>query len=171
MAVKPDTITAENVRSLFRYDDESGDLYWCVSPARNVKTGHEAGVFHSRDGYRYITYKRKAYLAHRIVWLLKTGKWPTEFIDHIDCDRKNNRFENLRSATAALNAQNRRNPSKSSGSGLLGVRDKCGRFEASITLRTEGIRQHIYLGRFSSAAEAHAAYVTSKRVLHPGCSI
>lgn len=40
----------------------------------------------------------KTYLAHRIIWKMKTGEDPVEIIDHHDCDSVNNRWVNLRQA-------------------------------------------------------------------------
>ena len=164
---KPDTITADNVRDLFVLD-ESGNLVWNLSPAKNVKEGSIAGVEHTRDKYRYVSFKRKAYLAHRVIWLYHTGTWPESFIDHVDGNRSNNKFENLREATAAINAQNIHSASKRNKScGVLGVSLKNKGYEASLRMG----KKSLYLGRFPTSDLAHQAYITAKRSLHAGCTI
>lgn len=163
-------LTAELARKVFAYDTATGELRWLVSPARNVKAGSVAGVFHARDGYRYITYCKKSYLAHRIVWLMHTGSWPSKFIDHVDGDRKNNLFTNLRQADHTINAQNIKTTGARNTSGVLGVRFRKGKFEAAISCKASGKRS-IYLGRFTTADAAHHAYLAAKRRMHPGCTI
>lgn len=89
--------------------------------------------------YVYITLKGKPVAEHRYVWFLNTGKWPDKQIDHIDGNKKNNDFSNLRLAT---NSENQRNQSirKNNTSGIkcvsrcrgswrVRVRHDHGRFE------------------------------------------
>jgi hypothetical protein len=64
-------------------------------------------------------------MAHRLAWLLKTGSWPPRFIDQIDGNRSNNRWNNLREATKAENGRNGRlrdtNRTRLKGRGRDGV--------------------------------------------------
>ena len=61
-----------------------------------VNVGYRCG----RLGYQYV-------LAHRVIWKLMTGEEPKE-IDHIDGNRSNNKWQNLRSVTASDNRRNTR---------------------------------------------------------------
>jgi hypothetical protein len=84
-------------------------------------------------------------------------------VDHIDGDGLNNRRSNLRVCT---HAQNRLNVGKrkSNTSGLKGAfwsKDKS-RWESYITFN----HTRRFLGRFETAAEAHAAYVNAAKALH-----
>jgi hypothetical protein len=65
-------------------------------------------IWAGRKGNRYLVIgiDRKYYKAHRIIWKLVTGAEPPAFIDHIDGDNLNNRWENLRAATNGQNIQN-----------------------------------------------------------------
>lgn len=49
-----------------------------------------------KQGYLIIKIKGKQYKAHRVAWLLATGEYPTEEIDHFNRDKTDNRFDNLR---------------------------------------------------------------------------
>lgn len=62
---------------------------------------------YDKDGYLIIKVKKRQLKAHRIVWLLNTGDWPSGEIDHINRVRDDNRFENLRVADRSLQVSNR----------------------------------------------------------------
>jgi hypothetical protein len=51
-------------------------------------------------------------LAHRVAWVIETGEQPADQIDHIDRDRRNNRFANLREASQAQNNWNSRDQNR-----------------------------------------------------------
>lgn len=57
-------------------------------------TGEEAG-FIAGSGYRMVKYKGRTYQAHRIVWLITHGAWPTRKLMHINDNKSDNRIENL----------------------------------------------------------------------------
>jgi hypothetical protein len=160
-------LTYEQAHQLLKYDPKSGDLFWKVDVSRNVKAGIIAGKTRKRDLYKILTYKRKQYQAHRIVWLMTQGKMPKEFIDHINGDRTDNRLSNLREADRHLNAQNVRKPGKANTSGYLGVSFKHGAYEANLKINGK----ITYLGRFKDGATAHQVYVEAKRKHHIGCTL
>lgn len=104
------------------------------------------------------------YLGHRLVWLITTGAWPKDEIDHIDGDRRNNRAANLRDVSMAGNAQNRNRPQGKNP--YLGVSWDCETKKWRAGIRLNGRRMH--LGRFDDPAEAHRAYLAAKAKLHIG---
>lgn len=140
----------------FRYDPETGNLYWKVRPARNVFPGAIAGA---RTSGGYITTKLlgREVKAHRLAWLMTHGSWPENLVDHINGDRSDNRIVNLRQATHAQNMQN-----VSSRKGVH-WRPNQRTWIASITV---GGKRH-YLGKFSDRAMAETAYREAKARLHP----
>lgn len=158
-------LTADRVRELLHYDSETGALTW-----RNCKKRTPdglAGCFRS-DGYRMIRVDDVLHYAHRLVWLYVTGQFPADHIDHINGDRSNNRFENLRDVPNAINSQNQRKASScNKASGLLGVQRNHNGWQACIT--TNGKRK--CLGTYKTPEEAHAAYLAAKRERHIGCTI
>lgn len=84
-----------------------------------------------------------------------TGEWPAHQIDHRDHNRQNNRWDNLREATAAQQLMNRK-PPRHNKTGLKGVcRHVSGRYGARI--RKDGRQRS--LGYYSCPAAAHFAYV------------
>ena len=108
------------------YVPETGDLIWkdCASSVNNKirAAGSVAGTL--GRGYLSITNtynkgNRYNYRAHRIVWFLNYGEVPS-MLDHINGNRSDNRVENLRPTTDALNLKNQK-PRKGSSSKYKGV--------------------------------------------------
>jgi hypothetical protein len=90
----------KELENYYRYEPETGHLIYVGPPIRTPKYGEPAGTV-EKAGYRVVSFKKQKFKAHRIVWLLCTGRDPgVEFdIDHIDGCRTNNRIENLRVVT------------------------------------------------------------------------
>lgn len=146
------------------YDQSSGVFTRRVSSGGQV-VGAIAGA-KRKDGYLHVSVGGRNYLAHRLAWAYVTGEWPTSQIDHIDGNRLNNAFANLRDVSPKTNQQNHRRAHKNSTTGLLGASwDKSrGKFIARIKIGN----QNKSLGRFATAEEAHEAYVRAKRQHHNG---
>ena len=105
--------------SRLRYEFDTGLLFWKAGgPVRNSKK--PAGSLNKSDGYIYITSKPYHFGAHRVAWLLSTGRWPTDDIDHVNRVRTDSRFTNLREATRKENRCNN-TLRKDSNSGITGV--------------------------------------------------
>jgi hypothetical protein len=106
-------------------------------------------------------------LEGRLAWFYTTGAWPKDQIDHIDGNKSNNRFANLREATPSQNTQNQRRAMRTNKLGILGVILARGKFRAQIWF--DG--KNKFLGYFATAEAAHAAYLAAKRKFHPTCTI
>lgn len=144
----------EEFSHVFSYDPESGELRWKNTPSLKKQNGKIAGYPSTVHGYIAVMYKKKNYKAHRIAWLLSTGDWPVNFIDHIDHNRVNNRMENLRDVTVQANAQNM-NIGKRNVSGFLGVCWVKQKRRWRASLKSGG--KIIHLGFFSDINDAAAA--------------
>jgi hypothetical protein len=107
----------ERLRELFSYDPTTGRFTRAVG-VRGAASGIVAGS-KQRSGYVYMRVDGRAYRAHRLAWLLIYGTWPNQ-IDHINHNRSDNRIANLRPASRALNALNRK-LQVTSRSGVTGV--------------------------------------------------
>ena len=103
MSTKDSTLTQEYLQSAFEYRD--GNLYWLESPNKKIKIGKKAGTL-TKSGYINICIDRKFYRAHRLIFLHQNGFLPN-FIDHIDCNKSNNKVKNLRVATKSQNQCNK----------------------------------------------------------------
>ena len=92
------------------WEYRNGDLYWRINAGRGVSTRRPGDKVANKPdplGYCYVTWQRKHYAVHRVVFLLVNG-WLPECIDHIDGNPSNNCAENLRPATRLQNQHNRR---------------------------------------------------------------
>lgn len=165
----------EVLRQLLRYEPETGKLFWLQRPAHMFATEHEFRRWNTRySGHAALTsvdtrghlhgkVLNDLHLAHRVIWAMQTGEWPSSLIDHRDCDKSNNRWENLRLATHAENSHNRC-LSINSMSGIKGVtfQPKAGKWRARIMVRG----RTVYLGWHATAQEAADAYAKASTDLH-----
>lgn len=164
------------IRQCLDYDPADGRLIWKrrpdVSKSWNTKyAGTIAGSrLNSGVGYIQVYLDGRNYLAHRLIWVVVTGKWPRKCVDHHNHVGTDNRWQNLREADQVQNQKNRL-LNKNSPTGFKGVRkgEAKGKWAARIMIKRKGY----HLGTFSSAEEAHAAYCraaqkTAKEFFHPG---
>jgi len=154
----------DRLKELLSVDFESGLLTWRVSKGR-CKAGQIAGARH-KDGYVIVSVDGLSFGAHRIVWALANGSWPTLPVDHINGLRSDNRSVNLRAVTYSVNSQNRKSAAKHSKSNLLGAHfnKTSGLFCSSINVDGKTVN----LGQFKTAEQAHSAYMEAKNRLHAG---
>ena len=154
-------LTADNVRKLLNYDQETGVFTWKVDVANNRKIGQIAGGI-SKNGYVVITINGKSYKAHRLAWLYVYGEWPSSILDHINQCGTDNRIVNLRLADAILNGKNRKpNKGREGMTGASFVQSRK-RWIASIIVD----KKRLHLGSFINQADAVAAYAAAKEKYH-----
>lgn len=112
-------LTQERLKALLNYDQETGVFYRKIANG-TAKAGDVAG--HAcRSGYIKISVDGQGqFLAHRLAWFYVTGEWPENHTDHINGCRSDNRFCNLRKATAKENCANT-GPQANNTSGVKGV--------------------------------------------------
>lgn len=149
----------DQVTDALRYDQETGHLHWIID-AGPKRAGSVAGSV-TAIGYIAIRFRGEALYTHRVAVFLMTGIWP-ENVDHIDGNRTNNRWENLRVCSGA---ENRRNVGirKSNTSGFKGVTEgRKGKWRATITYDNKSI----YIGEFKTPELAAAAYDQKAIELH-----
>lgn len=150
------TLTYQEARELLSYDPESGKLVWRVNRTGTAKAGDEVGGPHLYKGKAYRTFKVKGqyHFAHRVAYLLVTGVFPEDEIDHENGNGMDNRWSNLRVVDRNTNMKNLRMYSTNT-SGVQGVywNKSLNRWHARI--HHEGKRVH--LGFYTNVEDAVAA--------------
>lgn len=162
VAGKPCKLTQERLKQLFHYDPETGVFTRKLTVSSRALSGG-CSFYKNEHGYRQIRADYRLYRAHHLAWLYMTGAWPDAQIDHIDGNRENNRFANLRPATNAQNGKNRGAQSNNK-LGLKGVsfHKKSRKYRVSIV--SDG--SYHYLGLFDCPAAAHFSYIIAADKLH-----
>jgi hypothetical protein len=157
-------MTQELAKILWTYYPEIGEFRWNKKPRYQTEAGDLAGCISSgrHMGYRIIRFAGRGYKASRLAVLYMTGKWPLKVVDHINNDRADDRWENIRQATQTLNHGNRRKASNNT-SGYKGVSRsaKDGKFYAYIQFNKKSRN----LGGYSTAEEAKAVYDREARII------
>lgn len=112
-------LTQETLKKYLIYTPETGIFIWRINIHTRAKAGHTAGTL---SYYKYINIKieNKSYPAHRLAFLYMTGNFPESIVAHINCNRSDNTWYNLRQATKSQNAQNSIK-SKGNSSGIKGL--------------------------------------------------
>lgn len=145
---KQPNFTLEEMQFWFSYDPETGD----ITRIRGSRAG-EVVTTKTRDGYILVNFFYRKINGHQLAWWFMTGEWPTTPLDHINCDKADNRWANLRKTTPRLNCMNR-HARKDNQIGLKGVIKKGNKYRACITYNY----QKRWLGYFNTPEEAHEAY-------------
>lgn len=147
------SISHEELRRILYYDKRTGVFSWKVSLGNRARVGAVAGTV-MNTGYVAITVCKETVSAHVLAWFYVTGSWPAQHIDHINRQRRDNAWSNLREVTRSQNALNARIRSHNT-SGYKGVswysRDKTWRAEIVVEGRT------VHLGYFPTAVQASLA--------------
>ena len=144
---------ADKARRLLCYDPETGVVTRRVASS-NAPAGAIA-TFRSSNGYLRVCVGGIEYRAHRVIWLMQTGRWPADEIDHVNRNGRDNRWCNLREAVPSQQ-QGNRSQAKNNTSGYRGVTffTRVGKWQARIMIA--GKLKH--LGLFHSIEDAAAAY-------------
>ena len=141
--------TQGDLLEVFDYNPDTGELAHKLDTASGMKGAVASAMHH--EGYLSVSIGRKEYLVHRVIWFMVKGYWPEQVV-HIDHDRTNNRWVNLREVVSRANQCNT-SLSCNNASGVNGVRIlPSGRFCAFIMVN----RKQISLGTRDTLEEAAA---------------
>ena len=160
-----DTPTQQRLLELLDYSIITGELRWKVNRNHNSKAGDLAGPNSSNNrGYLAICIDNQRYLQHRIIWKMVTGSELNEHqVDHINGDRSNNSWHNLRVADASQNRANSIYRGSSCGvKGVYRVNSSSSKFRSQIKM----YGKQVHLGTFPTIELASEAYVKAAAELH-----
>ena len=149
-------ITQEELKELFTYCDETGNILRKVRTNQRNKVGDIAGT--KLNGYITIGVNGNPYKAHRLIWIMEYGSIDSKLqIDHVNGIRDDNRLVNLRLVTPSVNNQNRARPNHNK-SGVIGVAwyEPLSKWSAKITVNKD--RKHLgYFVDIKNAIKARQA--------------
>lgn len=124
-------LTQEYLKEALTYNQYTGEWTWKERPERHFASFRAFKIWNkryslkktyniNRKGYIDIVLNNRKYRAHRLAFLYVDGYIPENQVDHIDGNRKNNKYDNLREVNNKCNHQNCK-LSKLSKSGITGV--------------------------------------------------
>lgn len=158
----------EVLRQRLDYSPETGCLLWkawsgAPKSWNSRYPGTAALNYRMKNGYLQGALCNVLTTAHRVIWAMQTGSWPQGDIDHINGDRADNRWDNLREATRSQNNKNRR-PIAGRSSPYLGV--SWSKVAKKWDARIQTDIGQVCLGHFASELEAARAYDAAARKHH-----
>lgn len=165
--ISDETLLAFNrIGALLRYEPDTGMLFWLsragVTRAERIFNtrfaGLRAGCAHS-EGCRSVYVLGQRLLEHRVAFLLVKRRWPFE-IDHINGQRSDNRWLNLREVSRLENNRNMALPSHNT-SGVVGVAfvERLSKWRAELSVKGKTV----VLGHFATKEQAVSARASADK--------
>jgi HNH endonuclease len=147
-------ITRAQLASRLTYDPETGIFARGIGRKQTTK---RAGTINGQ-GYRQIMIDGSIIGEHRLAFLWMTGKFPEAEVDHVNLDKADNRWANLRPATRSQNMANKTlDDTNTSGLKGVGWHKRAGKWRARV--QADGEATH--LGLYDCRAAAHFAYLVA----------
>lgn len=152
-------IIQESIRRFFEYDPETGVLVRVRKVNRHDGTTYQCHIVVDGDngaGYSRIEVEGCRLFAHVAIFILMTGKRPV-VVDHINGDKRDNRWVNLREVSHGENMINK-GVYRNSPYGVPGVIFKHGSYVAAF--QVGGRRVHV--GSFQTLDDARVALINAR---------
>jgi hypothetical protein len=158
--------TLQCLKKFAEYEPETGKFICThTGKGRTVPIGGELGHISKTVGYKYIVINGSRFSCHALAYLWMTGSWYDGQIDHVNGNRTDNRWRNLRVTTSRGNQCNRLKP------GGVGYHGASGKWRAYITDNGKAI----HLGLFNTEDEARSfhsrAYSLRQRAIKSDTNI
>lgn len=155
-------LTKERLQEIFIYEPDTG-LFLRNKKFGKYGIGEPMGRLR-KDGYMDLLIDSRRYYLHRLAWLWMTGSFPSDGmqIDHIDRNRSNNIFHNLRVVTPSDNQLNRHDRIYDDGKMIGARRTEGGRWFSRIQM----YGRDVWLGTFDTQEEAFFAWKKAKEAYY-----
>jgi hypothetical protein len=139
-------LTQKRLRETLDYNPATGTFTFI----KGKRKGRIAGTQHDDRGFLKVSIDNRRHLLHRLAWLWMTGAMPRWNIEHINGDRSDNRWCNLREGDRSQKREHR--PSWREPTGIPGLWQVDDRIEAMVEIQGAVIN----LGSFRSVEEARS---------------
>jgi transcriptional regulator of met regulon len=160
-------VDLETLKTLLVYDPATGYFTWL--PREGSRSAGWNRQFAGKiagcgvNGYAKIGIRDRPYRTHRLAWFYMTGRWPLHEIDHINQNRTDNRWSNLREATTSQNLCNRaRFVRNKSGYKGVALHKHSGLWKAEISFECK----RLCIGYYKTPEAAYGAYCEKAKELH-----
>lgn len=170
---KAESNTIEYLKECFDLNVDTGDLIWKKRPLHHFANhgtmqrwngkmaGKVAGVPEfKKNGKKHVvkaSINKVLHQAHRVVYAIYHGAYPSSIVDHINGDPHDNRPRNLRLVTAGQNAKNSSRVNPVYGvRGITFFRSRAGKKPWMAQLVVDD--KYKFLGYYPTKGEAALAY-------------
>lgn len=160
--MKETDLTGTMIERRLCYDPITGRFISNISSSPSRQKGGPVGNINDQ-GYLNISMEGRLFRAHRLAWVWMTGNWPKEDIDHINGDRLDNRFVNLREATRSQNLMNSGLKARNK-TGHIGVNFDKDRNKFVAQIKVNKKQKH--LGRYSKLEDAVSARKAAEEIYY-----
>lgn len=123
-----------NFKEYFSYDPDTGHFY--VIKERHGSDSKVGDRAEAKGRYLRICFNGRAYQAHRVAFYMMTGRWPGPYIDHVNRNKHDNSWDNLKECT---NKDNMRNTPSRYQHGLKGLKKVKNRWRVQRTIDGKSI--------------------------------
>ena len=145
-------LTQNYLKEILHYNPKTGEFTW-IEKKQGRRLEGAVGSIDRINGLK-ISINGKDYYAHRLACLYITGSFPPEVTDHINHNKLDNRWANLRQVSQKENQKNRSiNANNTSGFNGVCWHKLSGKWIAHISIN--GKAKH--LGYFTELSEAIVA--------------
>jgi hypothetical protein len=146
----------QTLKARLSYAPDTGEFTWVNPTSPSIPAGTVAG---ERSGpYTRIRLKGTHHYAHRLAFLYMQGALPTEGVDHINGNKADNRWSNLRPATNTVNGRNMKK-ARNNTSGVTGVFLDRGKWRAQIKIDGKNLQ----LGSYTEISDAISARKSAEK--------
>jgi hypothetical protein len=146
-------VDLEELSAALDYDPISGIFTWKTKRSPKNEIGGIAGRLDS-GGYVQLTFNYRRIYAHRVAFLFMMKRWPNGPIDHINGNRSDNSWDNLRESSTRENGINRKEHRRGQLPGAV-QNNATGKYYPKIWVG----KKRVSLGVFDTAEQAHNAYM------------
>ena len=156
-------LTQSRLRELFDYNSETGVFTRIALSGRRAKLTDRVGTPDGL-GYLRVSVDNVKERLHRLAFLYMTRVLPEHKVDHLNRNRSDNRWANLRVVSDLHNTHNR-GVSTNNWTGTTGV--SWNPIASNWRVRIRAAGRNIHVGNFAQMSEAVRACIAAKQLYHP----